>query len=325
MTGRLSASLLILVTAACAEGGNLGGGGEAGSTGVGNEGGGSSPSTSSMPSGPGSTSTGCVDETCNGKDDNCDGTIDNPELLNGQACETGTPGACGSGTTLCQAGVLSCDPTVQPGEQPEVCNAVDDDCNNEVDDLDANVACAAQNPDAENVESWSCLGECAIVACASATSDFNDTLSDGCECVTDNAASQCDASAVVNVPLGGTVALSGVVETSGNSDWLTFEFQLSGVGQPFHPRVELTNNAGGSYSMDVLVDCAGTAAGCSTSGGANDGTGIAATVWEQNYAGYIPGAGCCSDATPRQSVVRIRVNRTTPPACDAYTVTATNQ
>lgn len=325
MFGRLCASALILVSLGCAEGGNIdGGGGEAGSTGVGD--GGAGPSTgTNNPSGPGTTGTGCFDELCNGKDDNCDGTIDNPDLLNGLPCETGTPGACGAGTTLCQNGVPMCTPSVAPGELPEACNAIDDDCNNVVDDLDASVVCPAENPGAQNVGTWSCTGQCAIMACASGTSDFNETLADGCECITDNAATQCDASATTTVPIGGNVALSGVVETSGQSDWLTFQFDVPAAGQPYHPRVELTNNAGGSYAMDVLVDCAGNAAGCSTTGGANDETGIAASVWEQNYNGYTPGAGCCSDPTPRQSVVRVRVNRTTPAACDVYTVTATNQ
>jgi hypothetical protein len=325
MVGRRCASALIVVLFGCAEGGNLdGGGGEAGSTGVGNDGG-AGPSTSTEgTTGPGSTGPGCYDETCNGKDDNCDGTIDNAELLNGLPCETGTPGACGTGTTLCENGVPMCTPSVAPGELPEACNAIDDDCNNVVDDLDANAVCPAENPSAQNVDAWSCTGTCAIMACSSGTSDFNGTLEDGCECVTDNAANQCDASATTTVPVGATVMLSGVVETSGASDWLTFQFDVPGPTYPYHPKIELTNSAGGAYSLDILLDCAGNAAGCSTTGGANDETGIAANVWEQNYAGYTPGPGCCSDPTPRQSVVRVRVNRTTPPACDAYTVTATN-
>ena len=324
MTGRVLASALILVSAACAEGGAIDG-----------EGGGDSVSASSGPGSPGSgagepsssntssSGSGCGVETCNAKDDDCNGTIDDPDQLNGLACETGTPGACGSGTTLCQAGVTTCVPNTAPGTQPELCNAIDDDCNNQVDDLDANDVCPTQVPNAQNVATWSCTGECAITACTSGASNFNGSVDDGCECITDSASPNCDASATTTVPIGGTVALSGVVEVTGQSDWLTFQFDMPAANAGYHPRVELTNNAGGSYSMDVLVDCQGTAAGCSTTGGANDETGIAATVWEQNYV-YTPGPGCCSDPTPRQSIVRVRINRSTPAACDSYTVTATN-
>jgi hypothetical protein len=317
MIGRLLACMTILASVSCAEGGNLddGDGGNTGSTGV-NAGG--------AGTGGGTTGAGCADETCNGKDDNCDGTIDNPDLLNGLPCDTGTPGACGAGTTLCQAGVNTCVPNVEPGSQPEICNAADDDCNNMIDDVDGNDTCPTQHPSAQNVADWSCTGTCAITACTAGSWDFNASADDGCECITDQAATACGAAATTTVPLGGIVALTGVVEMSGSSDWLTFQFDQPTAGLPFHPKVELTNNAGGSYSMDVMVDCAGTAAGCSTTGGANDETGIAATVWEQSY-NYVAGAGCCTDTTPRQTVVTVRLNRTTPPACDAYTVTATNQ
>ena len=319
MIGRSLACLTILALVSCAEGGNLddgdGGGATSSVTGPGSGPGGS---------GPGTTGTGCSEEICNGKDDNCDGTIDNPDVLNGRPCETGTPGACGAGTTLCQAGVNTCVPNVEPGSQPEICNAIDDDCNNMIDDVDASETCPAQLPDAGNVATWSCTGTCAITACVVGTWDANGSSTDGCECITDQAATTCGASASTTVPVGGMVTLTGVVEMTGSSDWLTFQFEQPGLAQPFHPRVELTNDAGGTYSMDGMGDCAGNAAGCSTNGGANDETGIAATVWEQSY-NYVAGAGCCSDTTPRQTVVSVRLYRSTPPACDAYTVTATNQ
>ena len=50
------------------------------------------------------------------------------------------------------------------------------------------------------------------------------------------------------------------------------------------------------------------------------------TVWEQNYNKYVPGPGCCSDNTPRQSSVKVRVylKAGQTPSCIDYTVTATN-
>lgn len=71
-------------------------------------------------------------EVCNGKDDDCDGKIDND--VDGDkdgffACtEDETKLDCDDG-----------DPAIHPGVEAEVCNEKDDDCNGEVDDLPLNL------------------------------------------------------------------------------------------------------------------------------------------------------------------------------------------
>ena len=70
-------------------------------------------------------------EVCNGADDNCDGTVDEGNPEGGAPCGSDV-GACMAGTTLCSSGTLSCDGAIGP--TPEVCNAIDDDCNGVVDD-----------------------------------------------------------------------------------------------------------------------------------------------------------------------------------------------
>lgn len=52
----------------------------------------------------------------------------------GDLCETGEPGVCGQGVEQCRDGVLTCVPLQEPRE--ERCNAVDDDCDGEIDDGD---------------------------------------------------------------------------------------------------------------------------------------------------------------------------------------------
>jgi hypothetical protein len=120
--------------------------------------------------------------------------------------------------------------------------------------------------------------------------------------------------------------MTGKIESATGSDWITFNFTATGIGSPYHPRVALTDSGGGQYAMDVMVNCAGTAQGCSTTGGANNENGINVTTWEQNYNGYTLGPGCCADNTPRVTSVRVRVYRKNAdaPTCTSYTVTATN-
>lgn len=73
-------------------------------------------------------------EVCNGLDDDCNNVVDdnNPEA--GQMCLTNLPSICNPGTTTCNAGVLECIADIAVGSVAEMCNGVDDDCDNVVDD-----------------------------------------------------------------------------------------------------------------------------------------------------------------------------------------------
>ncbi len=71
-------------------------------------------------------------ETCDGRDDDCDGEIDEGDPGGGVDCPTGDLGACATGVTHCRDGAPVCDAVTTP--EPEVCNGLDDDCNGEPDD-----------------------------------------------------------------------------------------------------------------------------------------------------------------------------------------------
>ncbi len=89
-------------------------------------------------------------ELCNGKDDDCDGVVDNAPQDAGVECSTGLPGACAAGRTACNAGKLACVQVGQPS--PEVCNGLDDDCDGVVDNEGA-LGCNAYYRDADG-DTW---------------------------------------------------------------------------------------------------------------------------------------------------------------------------
>ncbi len=75
-----------------------------------------------------------VDETCNGEDDDCNGTPDDNLIDEGLACSSGLPGVCDEGLTVCNAASLECDPIIDPGTEPEVCDGLDNNCDGDDDE-----------------------------------------------------------------------------------------------------------------------------------------------------------------------------------------------
>jgi hypothetical protein len=74
-------------------------------------------------------------ETCNGLDDNCNTIIDDVAGVGASCCPGGKcgHGICKAGTQQCSGGSVQCIGAIAPGT--EVCNGVDDDCNDKVDDV----------------------------------------------------------------------------------------------------------------------------------------------------------------------------------------------
>jgi hypothetical protein len=120
---------------------------------------------------------------CDGTDNDCNGTIDDPSALDGTNCSTGLMGVCADGKTKCTSGTLGCQPNVAPGSQPETCNALDDDCDGTVDDVaNINAECAAKLPQATQVSVWACtVGFCSVTSCSANWGDCDGSPGNGCE------------------------------------------------------------------------------------------------------------------------------------------------
>ena len=74
---------------------------------------------------------GSAPEVCNDLDDDCDGETDEEVLGLGEVCGSAL-GACELGELACVDGGLACTGAVAPA--PELCNGVDDDCDDETDE-----------------------------------------------------------------------------------------------------------------------------------------------------------------------------------------------
>ncbi len=71
-------------------------------------------------------------ETCDNKDNDCNGVIDNGNPGGNVNCNTGLLGVCSAGKTACQAGGIVC--VQQVASSPEACDGLDNNCNGAADE-----------------------------------------------------------------------------------------------------------------------------------------------------------------------------------------------
>jgi hypothetical protein len=256
-------------------------------------------------------------EICNNKDDDCNGTIDDPAAVNGIPCSTGLPGVCGPGTTQCVAGVQLCNQTTQASA--EKCNGLDDDCNGVIDNGNTTTMCTVQYPAAGNVGSWACSGgNCEITSCQPGFVNQNGSPADGCEattCVSNPTPSTCSGPTASPALSSGSTSytFTGQLVTANQVAWWAPSFTAPVPGAAFVPTIQLTLNQGGDYRLDVFYGCTSTYATCPAAGGTGSGTGQNITdKWQMNFANPIACGvpnGACTYKTTVPTNIRVRVTR----------------
>ena len=86
---------------------------------------------------------------CDGKDNDCNGLVDDSHPIKGQPCDGDDPDECKNGTFLCSANQQSTQCSAETGgASPETCNGKEDDCYGKTDeDLGLGEACDGPDPD----------------------------------------------------------------------------------------------------------------------------------------------------------------------------------
>ena len=203
-------------------------------------------------------------ETCNGADDDCDGTPDNAPQDVGLPCATGLPGVCSTGHTECAAGVLLCPPAIPPGSLPETCDGEDEDCDGLVDeDFGAGMACTAG------------VGACqseGVLTCTSPDSALCDAVPGvpSAEICDNGVDEDCDGVADDGCPMGGVGGGAGVGGAGGAGAGGAGGQGGSGVGGQGGSGVGGAGN-GGSGGAGASGGQGGSGQGGSGQGGSGQG------------------------------------------------------
>ncbi|MDQ3264877.1 MAG: MopE-related protein [Myxococcota bacterium] len=154
-----------------------------------------------------SDATGNTVETCNGLDDDCDGTEDDGFDV-GSPCDGADSDVCIEGVKICRGDGTGTQCNDTTSSTPELCNGLDDDCDGLADE-DWNIGdpCDGQDTDSCQEGVWSCNGASAR-QCAEPPGDQVETCNGGdddCDGLIDEDGACCNG-AVCNDDLGETCA-----------------------------------------------------------------------------------------------------------------------
>ena len=115
---------------------------------------------------PDGTLPGGTTETCNGKDDDCDGLVDETYIELGAKCDGTDDDLCEDGVRVCNAGGTGTVCDDDPASKQEICNLLDDDCDGQIDEgFDLGQACDGDDDDLCENGSTICAQDGMSVVC----------------------------------------------------------------------------------------------------------------------------------------------------------------
>ncbi len=175
-------------------------------------------------SAPGGSMSGAMIETCNTLDDDCDGLVDEG-LTDLGACGTDT-GECAGGRLRCVAGAPACFGGIGPS--PEICDALDNDCDGVADErgagglTDEGNTCGEDTGECEFGSELCVSGALVCQGGTGPTAELCNALDDDCNGISDDSPTdvgvRCGTTDEGVCEYGATICVSGAPTCNGATD-----------------------------------------------------------------------------------------------------------